>query len=73
MVTTLDFKITARWMVLASFGDKGSCLSIVEGARARDALLEALRVAPGSREIRCAPYHGSRPLGTRRYGSTGVS
>jgi hypothetical protein len=73
MTTTLDFKITGRWMVLACFGDKGSCLSIVEGTAARDALLEAMRVAPGSREIRCAPYHGSRPSGTWRYGSTGVS
>ena len=72
-VTTLDFKITSRWMVLASFGDKGSCLSIVEGRGARDALVEALRAAPGSRVIRCAPYHGSRPLGTWRYGPTGVS
>ena len=73
MGITLEFKITDRWMVLASFGDKGTCLSIVEGSAARDALLEALRAAPGSREIRCDPYHDSRPSGTWRDGSTGVS
>jgi len=74
MITTLDFEITStRWMVIADFGDKGRCLSIVDGPVARDALLVAFRAAPGSREIRYAPYHGSRPSGTWRYGSTGVS
>jgi hypothetical protein len=71
MATTLDFMITNRWKVLASFGDKGSSLSIVEGRAARDCLVEALRAA-GSREIRCVPYHEPRPVGMWRRGSTGV-
>lgn len=73
MVNMLDIKVSRSWMVLASFGDKGSCRFIVKGPVARDALLGALLAAPGSREIRCAPYHGSRPSGTWRYGLTGVS